>query len=370
MRPRHTVPVFVFFIASTFLAAVTAQKKGEKGKETALDGRRVTIQGDALPLAQALESLSKQSGIPVVNRLIGESPALKLDLNGVGFWNALDVIADAAGGRIDPFGGPNGPALVPDLRKDRKLNQPVSYSGPFRVSLQRISGHIDFESGNRGCQATVQLAWEPSFKPLYLKDAPENLVIQDPVGKVIPFEPSSGTSVPVDHRPAASVPLSLPALPRSVANLGLVKGTYLLSGTPRLLTFSFDTVKDLEKAGKTRKTEAGVSVTVSDVTLGDRAWTVKVTTELPPGQVRFSSYQFWHLYNEISLVHKDGKRILRSGSGVAETAGSSPRAVVSYNFENAARLRANPADWRLVYRAPASIIEVPIPFEFRDVPLP
>jgi hypothetical protein len=32
--------------------------------------------------------------------------------------------------------------------------------------------------------------------------------------------------------------------------------------------------------------------------------------------------------------------------------------------------RGDSADWRLVYRAPAGIVEVPVPFEFKNVRLP
>ena len=34
------------------------------------------------------------------------------------------------------------------------------------------------------------------------------------------------------------------------------------------------------------------------------------------------------------------------------------------------KAKKKPSDWKLVYRTPASVVEVPIAFEFKDVPLP
>jgi hypothetical protein len=47
------------------------------------------------------------------------------------------------------------------------------------------------------------------------------------------------------------------------------------------------------------------------------------------------------------------------------------RAVINYNFRDTATVkRGKPSDWKLVCRAPAAFVELPIPFEFKDIPLP
>src|SRR5688500_4316484 len=57
---------------------------------------RVTITEEDIPLERALEKLSEQTRVSVVNGL-GEKDNLRLDLRGVTFWQALDRIAAGAG---------------------------------------------------------------------------------------------------------------------------------------------------------------------------------------------------------------------------------------------------------------------------------
>jgi len=74
--------------------------------------------------------------------------------------------------------------------------------------------------------------------------------------------------------------------------------------------------------------------------------------------------------NEMVLAAKDGRRRLESNTYVVES--SSPRrAVVSYHFRDTDKgRRGRPDNWKLLYRTPASVIEMPIAFRFEDVPLP
>jgi hypothetical protein len=68
------------------------------------------------------------------------------------------------------------------------------------------------------------------------------------------------------------------------------------------------------------------------------------------------------------LENKDKVRLKPTGYLIE--ASSSRRAVISYHFtdqEKAVRGRA--ANWRVGYRTPATIVEMPFTFKFKDVPL-
>jgi hypothetical protein len=68
-------------------------------------------------------------------------------------------------------------------------------------------------------------------------------------------------------------------------------------------------------------------------------------------------------------VSADGKRRLVARDYVLES--STPRrAVISYHFTSKNGARGRPQDWKVTYRTPARILEVPIPFSFKDIPLP
>jgi hypothetical protein len=329
---------------------------------------------EALPLSKALASFTRQTGVPIVNQLGSGDPMLKLSLNNVGFWQALDAIARAAGGRVNVYGGDGRIELASDLRKDKTAKLPVSYSGPARVSLRRLVALRDFETGARGYTATIDVAWEPGFLAFFLQTVPQQLTMLDAAGKPQQLSEERSAWAAVDGRSALPVDLHLPALDRKALTIGKLSGTFLLRAPSKMLTFSLGNLAELGKRGQPlTKPIDGTSVTVSDVKLSKQRWFMRITTKLPPGGPRFDSSQFWAVNNEIYLLHRDGKtRLTVLRDEVAhETAGNSSRAVLTYNFvDTRDRQRGNPADWTLVYRAPASIIEVPVPFEFKDVKLP
>ena len=95
-------------------------------------------------------------------------------------------------------------------------------------------------------------------------------------------------------------------------------------------------------------------------------WTVQVEVQLPDNGPKFESHETWYVHNDVYLVSRDGRRKLVP-KYEQDNAGTS-KAVLNYHFPNADR--GKPEDWFLVCRVPASMIELTIPFEFKDVLLP
>src|SRR5262249_14326803 len=104
----------------------------------------VTIQADKVRLREALEQLSKQTGIVVEDRRRDRSddPEVKLDLKDVTFWQALDAIAKEADLRVALYQRGGAIALVdgPHVRLH------VCYDGLFRIAVKRITALYDLES--------------------------------------------------------------------------------------------------------------------------------------------------------------------------------------------------------------------------------
>ena len=74
--------------------------------------------------------------------------------------------------------------------------------------------------------------------------------------------------------------------------------------------------------------------------------------------------------NELRLVSADGKRTLAPSSYVIDSV-SSKRAQVSYHFTDQPRSRrGQPQQWRLTYQAPERLVDVPVRFAFKNIPLP
>jgi hypothetical protein len=345
----------------------------------------VTITGDGIPLGKALEQVESQSGVRIVNLLgADDEPKLKLDLRDASFWEAVDRIADAADAQLELYRADGQVALV---RRYRDRNSPlkpvISRHGPFRVSLRKLSAHNHFTTGARGYTGYFEVAWEPGIQPYFLQTIPQKLVVQDDRGRKVPGGGGSSWERVKDPR-AASFDVALPALPRATARGGVLSGEFALRGPGRIATFRFPagdskdaTLADLDavltKTGKPVTVSAGEGMTtcsLEQVKLGVRAWSVEIRTTLPASGPDFSSHETWYANNEAYLLALDGKTRLYP-TGLEHQVGDARKAVTVYHFaDSPAGRRGAATDWTLVFRAPASMVERAIPFEFRDVPLP
>jgi hypothetical protein len=141
-----------------------------------------------------------------------------------------------------------------------------------------------------------------------------------------------------------------------------------------MLTFNFETLGKLAKLSandpERRLMRENVTCHLSKVTLAKDHWTIRVTLDYPPRTKQLDSNQSWVVNNEMTLESRDGKNRVSSSQYVLESA-TMRRAVLSYHFRDKDLLKRNrPGDWKLSYRTPADLIEVPIKFAFKDIPLP
>ncbi len=260
------------------------------------------------------------------------------------------------------------------LKRQGNETAPAGYAGPFRVLLKRTAASRDLETGAHTCTVSLEVAWEPSLQPFLVETHPRDLVLHDNAGHDIPVPAAGSSPAPVDGRISVGFDLSLPALPRSSARIGLLRGKLLVVGPSKMLPFTFDTLDRLDKAGpngpERRQTREGVVCKITRIVLAKDRWSVQVTLEYPPGEAKLESFQSWVVNNEMFLETRDQSRRLPSSAYVVEN--SSPqRAVLTYHFlDKDKRLRGRPEDWTVVYTTPASIVEMTIPFSFKDVPLP
>ncbi len=371
--------ILAFFWLSSVLALPLLVRGGEE-----LPGAGpVTIDKEDIPLQTALDQLAAQSKIVVLNNA-GDNPELKLKVKKATFWEALDRIATAADAQLDLYRPDGRIALVRRGRDKKSLLKPqISRSGPFRVSLQRLTAHTDFATGTRASNALFELAWEPSVDVFYMQSQPQKLVIRDDKGKAVEA-PTGSKWITLDARRAITFDVDLPSLPRSAEQMGLLRGTIPIRGPSRMHTFRFPTPASkeptladlsahLQDANKPLEESAGNKLTscaLQRVTLNSDSWRVRITTALPPGGPDFETHETWYAFNEVYLQSLDGKTRL-AWTGYAQESAGTQKAVVSYTFKKPAKGQRDSAkDWMLVVRAPASMIEQSVPFEFKDVPLP
>ena len=319
-------------------------------------------------MSKALAELARQSGTSVEDRRGGPDDEIRLDVGPTTFWPALDALAVAAGARVDLYPRDNQVALA--RRPVGYRPPPVSYSGLFRTAVKRVTAARDFETGADTYTALLEVAWEPHLQPLLLETSPRGLAVRAGGGP-LPAREEGSTLAPVDGRLSLAFDVPLPAVPRAAPRLTQIAGKLSAVAPSKMLTFTFDALDRLTKDGPARRqTQDGVSCRVTGVVLSAERWTVQVAVDYPPGAVKLESYQSWVVNNEMVLVSRDGTRRLPAAGYVLDSS-TGQRAVLAYHFlDKGKAVRGRPSDWRVSYRTPAGLVEVPFSFSFEDVPLP
>ncbi len=354
---NRTLLAVVFLLASGACAVDGADPPAKD-----LAPSTVTLRGDDIPLSKALEEIVKQTGY-AVERKTAKNPSLRLDLQQRPFWQVLDTVAEQAGARVALYQGDGRVVLVDGGTEERH----ISHDGLFRTAVKRLTAVNDFETGTRSYSATLEVAWEPRLRPFLLETRPRNFVVDDER----PTDSTGSGQIAVDGKTAAVIDLRLPNRPRSVDRIKLLKGEISLITASKMLTFTFDS---LAENSPQQKTQEGVAVRLANLMVRPERWTAQIELDYPAGGPLFESFRSWVVNNEIYLKRKGTTQRLPNNRGSATLKLTANQAVLQYHFVDEPDKKLfrgdKPGDWELVYSTPARIVEVPIRFAFKDLPLP
>jgi hypothetical protein len=330
--------------------------------------RSVTLQGE-VSLSQALTVLARDTGNVVEDRRQTKTdPKFALRFQQASFWQALDTLAQNVNARVSLHQRAGRIALVDGPRQDL----PTSYSGWFRTRLKRLDAARDLETKTHFYRAQLEIAWEPRFQPYLLETGVTALVLTDEKGQPATATGLGTGKASVVGRSELTFDLPLPALPRSAAQIGLLKGTFSAIGPGSLLRFEFDQLRPIAQPDQVRKQrQEGVAVELRELRVDEELCTVGLLHTVPTEGTKFESFQSWVGNNEVYFEKKrGGARVMPSSYNSDDPSGE--KVMLRYYFEDKANepLLAHLEEWKLVYRTPGRIIEVPIPFEFRNLALP
>lgn len=327
-----------------------------------LEPRPLTLLAGQHTAADFLAALEKQTGNMVADRRSQKSTAaVTLEFNKVPFWQALDTFCTAAGCTYSAYGSEGGVALI-DGGKRSPL---VSHHGITRTAVKRIAVTQDLDTGTATCTVHLDVAWEPRFQPFYLGvGAAQAAYVPPGAGKELKVQAPTRGQHPVAGRSASEVELLLAAPPRQSPGIASLEGTLTFLGPSKMLTFRFPALK----ANAVLEQEE-VTVRVLSVKEGPDRWRIDVQIDNPEGTPTFDTYQSWLDNNRIELVRVEGgRRQVWLPEPNEEIDENQRRARIRYSFA------ANPAkgklaDWTLVYRTPGRIVELVVPYSFKNVPL-
>lgn len=352
------------------LSTFAGSRNSDAGK--LLPSRTITVQKDGIPLSAVLAQIKEQTGITVADRrLIKNDPRLNLELKKEPFWQALQAIAVLADARISPYQADGVIALVEGPYRPL----PLRWDGPFQIAVKGLLLKQDLENATHSCVVNLEVAWEPWFQPFYLEYGPATVEYSARDGKGKTAIPSRG-QLSVAGKNAVEVEVRFPAPKRSVQRIDLLQGTFRMIGPSKMLTFTFPALKPLKNEPIRLEIE-GVKVSLTRIAAQSSRWTFDVLIDNPPGGPRFESYQSWLDNNQISLEKGTGKdrEVFLPDPAEEETLGNitATRAAIRYHFTPRNGSRTMPGklgDWKLVYRTPGRIVEVPVPYTFKNLELP
>jgi hypothetical protein len=336
--------------------------------EGSVEATHVTLQGEML-LSEALAAIQKQTGNVMIDhrQQFGQQagdPKIKLELDKVPFWQAVDVVADKAGLTVYPYAEQDGVAFV-SLQENEvpRLERNASYAGAFRLEPMELLAKRNFRnSTDQRLQLLLELAWEPRLDPITVQQDLADVMAVDDQGNSLPLAVDEGlreaSITPGELATELALPFELPG--RDVKKIASIKGKLLALVPSRVETFRFDDLSG--RSAEQRK--AGVVVLLDQVRKNNDVWEIRVLVRFDKASGALESHRGWIFNNEAYLETADGQRV--NFDGFETTRQTDDEVGVAYVFD----LERGPKGMTFVYKTPSVISVLPIEYELKDLPLP
>jgi hypothetical protein len=337
--------------------------------EAATKATLVTLDGE-MTLAAAFAALEKQTGNKIIDfrPRFGQQPRavnVKLSLQKVPFWQALDQVLDQAGMTVYNFGGEAG-ALAVVARPDDELPRAGrgSYSGLFRFEGAQIEAQRDLRNpANRSLRLTMEVSWEPRMTPIVLEQPLDQVSAMDENGNPLLIDGQQGKlEVAVQSNIASSnliLPLVLPD--RSIKKIQSLSGTMTAMLPGRVETFQF---ADLAQAKNVEQKRAGVTIILEQVRKNLELYEVRVRVQFDKAANALESHRGWVYNNDAYLLDAAGQRV--ENAGLEATRQDINEVGLAYKFV----LDNGLAGHTFVYKTPAAIVRMPVAYELKNIDLP
>ena len=328
--------------------------------ETSAEAAKVDL-GDAATLGEALEAISRDSGIEF-DIDADASLAITTTNTPLPFWHALDLVLDQASLDINFYAGDEGLLKLVSRGPERPSRvDSAAYAGVYRIEPTAVTSRLALDNPTLSAlNISVQIAWEPRLTPIGLTLPIDQLSAKlDDGEKLKPQESGDTIDVATNADIAFSeffLPMQLPAgQPGKIDSLtGLVRA--LLPGKKQ--TFDLP----LSQSG-TPQTIDAMTVTVEAVRPNGPLHEVRVGVELKDADRSLESHRHWIFENQVFVRRKDGSRADHLGYEVYRQTSSGVG--IGYLFD-----LGLPEEASLVYQSPTAVIPSEVSFVIQDIPLP
>ncbi|MFN9367096.1 MAG: hypothetical protein ACK6CE_20140 [Planctomycetota bacterium] len=324
--------------------------------------------GGKLTLAQALSAIQKQTG----NVIEANVPAELLQREHVWqdqpveFWNALSQILSAYPLRVDPYGGqPQSLSLVEQgpIAPGAGNVPPSAVANVLWCELTRIDATRNFLNPELSRMTFgLVIRWEPRLRPISIDIPQASLKIVDEYDKTWELANSETVfyGMVQPEIPELEFNLEQPLLDRQIEEIKSLSGVCSAVLPGRIENFEFRGIGTVPP--DTRQTKGGATVTYDGLLKMDDLYGARLALSFSEENNALESHQSWAYQNECFLQTADGRRIDSIGTETYQQ--ENARLGVMYFFPE------YPADAKLVYRTPAAIVKVQIPFQLKGIKLP
>jgi hypothetical protein len=360
-------------------ASTSAEKKDrlarirselEKGSTVqSADASTITLSGN-MSFGEILAEMKKQTGNEVLdfrNRLGQPDENLRLDVDfkDEPFWKAIDSILDQAGLTVYIFSGElRKLALVSKTGGDRDRTGTGDYSGPFRVEATELFAQRNLRNpANEGMRIRLEVLWEPRLAPLLIRQPYENItIIADDGNELASTAPQGTAEIPVQSTVSSVdivVPIELPD--RAATKIKSLTGTFYALVPGQEVQFEFE---ELEGARGIVKQQSGVTVTLDRITKNRDIYEIRIRVKLSDSSEQMQTHLDWAASNVVQLIANDGRRF--EDPNFERYLERENEIGFAYLFPLDDEIK----NYKLVYKTPASMIEVPVKYELTDIELP
>lgn len=331
----------------------------------------VTLSGE-MPASEALAEIARQTGNKLTDyrerfNQTAADPKIKIALDKVTFWQALDTVLDEAKLTIYNYDEEKSALAYTSRGEDAapRLNR-ASYSGLFRVEPVRIESARDLRGSSlHSLKLTVDAVWEPRIRPIVLEVSLAEATAKDEQGGEIEIDRSEGKlEVPIESsNTAVEVELPLVAPPRTVTKIASLKAKMaaVLLGTVETFEFA-----DIQQAKRAEQERGGVTVIVESCRKNGDIYDVNMRVRFERAANALESHRGWIYENECYLLDAKQNRI--ENAGLEATLLATNEVGLSYKFDTGES--PNLSGFKFVYCTPAAIIKAPVEFELKDIQLP
>lgn len=331
----------------------------------------VTLAGETT-LTEALAALAEQTGNQVVDmreefNQEAADPKVTLELDNVPFWEALDTILDKAQLTLYNYDSQKG-AVSYIARDENALPRAGrgTYSGIFRLEPIRLEIDVDLRNpANKALRLTVDAAWEPRVRPVVIMLPLGDFKATDESGNAIGVDSSdSELEFPVEAAGAGVevvIPFQMPA--RSVKEIASIQGKLTAVMLGREETFEFP---DPEKKRGVEEERGGVTVVLDQCRKAGELLEARMRVRFEKASNALESHRGWIYNNPCYLENAKGERIEQAA--IEASLLDDNEVGIVYRFDLGEE--ASAAGYKLVYKTPAAIIQVPVEFELKKIELP